>query len=73
MEVANVTKRQALKALVAAAIPWHLGWTEPPSAPGPYTIVLDDVSEFIIGRNGQHVSISVDELMRALATKDRSL
>jgi hypothetical protein len=66
-----VTKRQALKALVAAAIPWHLGWTDPPSVPGPYMIVLDDVSEFIIARNGRHVSVPVDDLMRALKSGEK--
>jgi hypothetical protein len=61
-----VTKRQALKALIAAAVPWHLGWTRPPEDPGPYTIILDDVSEFIVARKGEQVSVPVNELFRAL-------
>jgi hypothetical protein len=66
-----MTKRQALKALVAAAIPWHLGWTDSPSVPGPYTIVLDDVSEFIIARNGRQVAVPVDDLMRAITSGEK--
>jgi hypothetical protein len=61
-----VTKRQALKALIAAALPWHLGWTRPPADPGPYTIILDDVSEFVLARKGEQVSVPVDELLRAI-------
>jgi hypothetical protein len=61
-----VTKRQALKALIAAAIPWHLGWTRPPEVPGPYVILLDDVSEFVVSRNGEYVRIPVEDLFRAL-------
>jgi hypothetical protein len=63
-----MTKRQALTAIVAAVIPWHLGWSDPPSSPGPYTIVLDDVSEFIIAKNGRHVAVPVEDLMRAITS-----
>lgn len=60
-----MTKREALKALVAAALPWHLGWTRPPDNPGPYTIILDDVSEFVLAKDGEQVSIPVSEIFRA--------
>jgi hypothetical protein len=66
-----VTKRQALKAIVAAVIPWHLGWIDPPGQPGPYTIILDDVSEFIVAKNGRHVSVAVDDLMRAIKSGEK--
>jgi hypothetical protein len=61
-----MTKRQALKAIVAAMIPWHLGWTRPPEVPGPYTIILDDVTEFVLAKNGEQVFVPVSEIFRAL-------
>jgi hypothetical protein len=61
-----MTKRQALKAIVAGMIPWHLGWTRPPDTPGPYTIILDDVSEFVLAKDGEHISVPVREIWRAL-------
>lgn len=61
-----MTKRQAMKALVAATIPWHLGWTSAPDQAGPYTIVLDDVSEFVLSKDGKQISVPVDELLRAI-------
>ena len=61
-----MTKRQALKAIVAGMIPWHLGWTQPPDQAGPYMIILDDVSEFVLAKNGEHISVPVAEILRAL-------
>jgi hypothetical protein len=66
VRITGMTKRQALKAIVAAVIPWHLDWTRPPKVPGPYTIILDDVSELVLAKNGEHVSVPVNELFRAL-------
>lgn len=65
-----MTKRQALKALLAAALPWHPGWTRPPAVPGPYTIILDDVSGFVLARKGEQVTVPVHDLFRTLERPD---
>jgi hypothetical protein len=62
----DVTKRQAMQALVAGVLPWHLGWDTPPHPPGPYLIVLDDVSEFVLARRGTQVRVPVDAVLAAL-------
>jgi hypothetical protein len=62
----RVTKRQALQALVAGVMPWHLGWDRPPEQPGPYLIVLDDVSEFVLAKDGAEVRVPVDAVLAAL-------
>jgi hypothetical protein len=62
----DVTKRQAMQALLGAVLPWHLGWDTAPSPPGPYLIVLDDVSEFVLARRGAEVRVPVDAVLAAL-------
>jgi hypothetical protein len=61
-----VTKRQAMRALVAGMLPWHLGWDSAPNPPGPYLIFLDDVSEFVLARRGAEVRVPVDAVLAAL-------